>query len=111
VSAMGFPWRVAHHVASENEMLARVYANPNSLPGICTRLAEWPRQRPRHDGRLWAYGVGAQSARGLTLSSEEGTVLMEIQGMAFAGVEGESLSRKSTSGLVLPLSCLWYVPT
>jgi hypothetical protein len=26
--------RVAHHVASENEMLARVDANPDSLPGM-----------------------------------------------------------------------------
>ena len=134
VSAMGFPWRVAHHVASENEMLARVDANPDSLPGMddlltsvmdgATSIAStlWhsePRLRmPTAVRRVVAVDVAtpkvvyihctkAQSSvdvADVIISSEEGTVLMEIQGMAFAGVEGESLSRKTTSGLVHQIS-------
>ncbi|CAG8908826.1 unnamed protein product [Penicillium egyptiacum] len=134
VSAMGFPWRVAHHVASENEMLARVDANPDSLPGMddlltsvmdaATSIAStlWhsePRLRmPTAVRRVVAVDVAtpqvvyihvtkAQSsvnAADVIISSEDGTVLMEIQGMGFAGVEGELLSRKSTSGLVHQIS-------
>ncbi|KAG0152687.1 hypothetical protein PDIDSM_2492 [Penicillium digitatum] len=134
VSAMGFPWRVAHHVASDNEMLARVDANLDSLPGMddlltsvmdaATSIAStlWrrePRLRMPTTVRrvvavdvstprvVYIYCTKAQSsvdAADVIISAEDGSVLVEIQGMAFAGVEGESLSRKSTSGLVHQIS-------
>ncbi|KGO52463.1 Acyl transferase/acyl hydrolase/lysophospholipase [Penicillium expansum] len=134
VSAMGFPWRVAHHVASENEMLAKVDANPDSLAGMddlltsvmdaATSIASslWhrePRLRiPTAVRRVVAVDMTTQQIvyihcakaqssvdeADVIISSEDGTVLMEFQGMAFAGVEGESLSRKNTSGLVHQIS-------
>ncbi|OQD98979.1 hypothetical protein PENVUL_c067G07669 [Penicillium vulpinum] len=130
VSAMGFPWRVAQHMASENEMLARVDANPDSMPGMddlltsvmdaATSIAStlWrhaPRLRmPTAVRRVVAVEVATPQvvyihctkARSsvdeadVLISSEDGTILIEIQGMTFAGVEGESLSRKGTFGLV-----------
>lgn len=130
VSAMGFPWRVVHHLASDNEMLARVDANPNNEPGMndfltsvmdaATSIAStlWhrePRLRmPTAVRRVVSVDVptprvvyihcvksedAADTAADVTISSEEGTVLVDIQGMAFADLEGGSLSRKSLSGL------------
>ncbi|KAJ5490651.1 Nonribosomal peptide synthetase 7 [Penicillium expansum] len=109
VSAMGFPWRVAHHVASENEMLAKVDANPDSLAGMddlltsvmdaATSIASslWhrePRLRiPTAVRRVVAVDMTtpqivyihcakAQSSvdeADMIISSEDGTVLMEFQ--------------------------------
>ncbi|KAJ5159287.1 uncharacterized protein N7500_008938 [Penicillium coprophilum] len=134
VSAMGFPWRVSQHLASDNEMLARVNANPDNLPGMddlltsvmdaATSIAStlWhcaPRLRmPTAVRRVLAVDVATpqvvyihcrktQSSvdtADVVISAEDGTVLVEIQGMAFAGVEGESLSRKTISGLVHQIS-------
>nr|AAB49684.1 putative polyketide synthase [Penicillium griseofulvum] len=134
VSAMGFPWRVTQHVASDDEMLAMVNANPDNLPGMddflvsvmdaSTSIAStlWhcmPRLRmPTAVRRIVAVDVATPQvvyihcskakssvdAADVIISSEDGTVLMEIQGMAFAGVEGDSLSRKNTSGLVHQIS-------
>ncbi|KAJ5769075.1 hypothetical protein N7520_003634 [Penicillium odoratum] len=129
VSAMGFPWRVVNHMANNNEMLARVEANSASVPGMndsltsimdaATSIAStlWhhePRLRmPTAVDRVVSVNVAtpevvyihctkAQSAVNIAdviIIREDGMVLMEKQGMAFAGVEGESFSGKSTSGL------------
>ncbi|CAI7639412.1 unnamed protein product [Penicillium glandicola] len=134
VSAMGFPWRVTHHVASDSEMLARVEANPDSLPGMDDLLTSAMDAATSIASTLWhhvpllrmptavrrvvavdqvtpqvvyIHCTKAQSsidAADVFIVGEDGTVLMEIQGMAFAGVEGDSLSRKSTSGLVHQIS-------
>ncbi|SPB48697.1 unnamed protein product [Aspergillus niger] len=132
VSAMGFPWQVTHHVASDDEMLARVDANPDNMGGMndfLTSLMDaatsisstlWHRQpllrMPTSVRRVVAVheipiprvvyihctkvASTSECTADVTLTGEDGTVLMEIQGMSFAGLEGESFSRKSTAGLV-----------
>ncbi|GKZ18416.1 type I Iterative Polyketide synthase (PKS) [Aspergillus brasiliensis] len=132
VSAMGFPWQVIHHVASDDEMLAQVDANPENMGGMNDFLTSimdaatsisstlWHRdpqlRMPTSVRRVVAvrdipiprvvyiHCVKAESAgpytADVTLTSADGTVFMEILGMAFASLEGESFSRKSTAGLV-----------
>ncbi|TGJ76817.1 hypothetical protein E0Z10_g10820 [Xylaria hypoxylon] len=38
VPDMGFPWRVVHHIANDDEMLATVEANPDNITGMRSSL-------------------------------------------------------------------------
>ncbi|OQE41362.1 hypothetical protein PENCOP_c005G01255 [Penicillium coprophilum] len=115
--------------------VARVDANPDNVPGMddlwtvmdaATSIAStlWycePRLRiPTAVRRVVAVDVATpqvvyihcrkkQSSvdtADVIIGAEDETILVEIQGMVFAGVEGESLSRKTTSGLVHQISWL-----
>ncbi|KAK6008858.1 hypothetical protein QM012_000761 [Aureobasidium pullulans] len=130
VAEMGFPWKVTEHLENDTEMLARVENNPENSSGMktlwtsmldsATSIASTifhrePKLRmPRSVRKVvrtlqsecpvtgYIYCCRTDDACGsdILLCSEDGTVLIEIQGMTFAGIEGESSLRSDKSNLV-----------
>jgi 6-methylsalicylic acid synthase len=131
VPDMGFPWSVLEHVASDDEMLAKVETNPDNLSGnedlgasimdAATSIAstifhQEPLLRmPTAIGRVVTSGTMAglkvgyvyckkTAKTGFTtdvfICDEDGQVIFLFQGMAFAGIEADQLSRKTTNGLI-----------
>lgn len=130
VPDMGFPWRVIEHVVNDQEMLAKVETNPDDGPGMkdlwtsffdaatsiastifyqdpklrmptaCRRIIQRPDVEAPASGYIYCRKLATPSSVDVLLCSDDGTVLVEFQAMSFAGIDGEELSRKGTSGLI-----------
>lgn len=130
VPDMGFPWKVIEHIENDNEMLAKVNSNPDGAPAMKDLLASMldsatsiastifysePKLRMPtavsrviidrgvsipEVGYIYCRRIEAAYAADVLVCSEDGTVLLEIQRMEFAGIEGEESSRKTTNGLL-----------
>jgi 6-methylsalicylic acid synthase len=130
VPDMGFPWKVLEHIENSDEMLAKVHSNPDDTPGMndlwasildsATSIASTifyrePKLRmPTAVGRviatkgacspkvgyIYCRKVPSAVAADVLVCTEDGQVLVEFQAMAFAGIEGEVVSRKNTGSLV-----------
>ncbi|KAJ5589593.1 Nonribosomal peptide synthetase 7 [Penicillium hordei] len=96
-SAMGLSRRLAYYVASKNEILAKPRLRiPTAVRCVVVVEMATPQVMCIHCTKAQS----SVDAANVIISSEGVTVLMDIRGMAFAGIGGESLLRKSTSGLV-----------
>ena len=127
VSDMGFPWTVTEHQENDTEMLARVENNPENKPGMktlwtsmldsATSIAStifhqdpklrMPKsvakivKRSESDcpsaGYIYCRKAAAAFTSDILLCSEDGTVLIEIEAMTFAGIEGKASTRADKS--------------
>ncbi|KAG6365908.1 hypothetical protein INS49_000084 [Diaporthe citri] len=135
VPEMGFPWKVTEHMASDDEMLARVEVNPENSAGVKDPLAsamdaatsiastlfyQEPLLRmPTTIARVIARGNTAElseayiycritskssCAADILVCSRGGEVIVELRAMAFAGIENNNLSRRTTNGLIHQVS-------
>lgn len=132
VAEMGFPWRVLEHRENENEMLAKVHADPEADPSKHWGSNSWASildaatsisstifhadpllRMPTAIDRLTISttptpkicyihvrkAVG-EHATDIHILDEAGIVLVDIQNLRFAGIEGDPAAKKSANGLV-----------
>lgn len=133
VSEMGFPWRVDEHFGDENEMLAKVRADPEARPSKHWNGSSWASildaatsisstiffkepllRMPTAIGRVSILSnaptpeicyIHVQRAAGdftadIRILGETGSILVDIQGLKFAGIEGNTTTRNSHRELV-----------
>lgn len=137
VSEMGFPWKVLEHIENENEMLAKVHADPEADPskhwgGISwasildaatsvssTIFHDQPLLRMptaidsvtiRSDvltpkiSYIYVKKADGDCAADVLIFTEEGTGLVRIRNLRFAGIDGNIHARKLNTGLVHKIS-------
>lgn len=132
VSEMGFPWKVLEHRENEDEMLAKVHADPEADPSKHWGGNSWASildaatsisstifhddpllRMPTAIGRVTTSKaltpkicyIHVTKALGdhavdIIILDEAGVVLVDIQNLRFAGIEGDPAARKSDKGLV-----------
>lgn len=132
VSEMGFPWRVLEHRENEDEMLAKVHADPEAefskhwgcnswasildaatsisstifhdepllrMPTAIDRVTTSRTFAPKICYIYVKKALGHHAVDVLILN-EAGILLVDIQNLRFAGIEGDPTARKSATGLV-----------
>lgn len=137
VSEMGFPWKVLEHIENENEMLARVHADPEADPSKHWAGTSWasildaatsvsstifhdqpllrmptaigsvivlPNVLTPKTSYIHVKKADGECAADIVIFTEEGTVLVKIQNLRFAGIEGDITTRESNKGLVHKIS-------
>lgn len=137
VSEMGFPWKVLEHIENENEMLAKVHADPEADPSKHWGGKSWasildaatsvsstifhdqpllrmpmaidsvtiqPNVVSPKISYIYVKKVDGDCAADVLIFTEEGTVLVKILNLRFAGIEGNIHARKLDTGLVHKIS-------
>lgn len=137
VSEMGFPWKVLEHIENENEMLAKVHADPEADPSKHWGGISWASVLDAatsisstifHDQPLlrmptaidsvtirsnvltpkisyiYVKKVNGDCAADVLVLTDEGTILVRILNLRFAGIQGNIYARKLDTGLVHKIS-------
>ena len=133
VSEMGFPWKVLEHFGCENEMLAKVHADPEGSSSKHWHGGSWasildaatsisstifykdpllrmPTAIEKVDIQsgeitpmicyIYVKRSNTPVTAEILILSEQGRILGNIQGLKFAGIEGNPADSKSERGLI-----------